>query len=289
MPNRPRGRRPARRAVHGAHQLHQPRPQHLQGAGDQRRAEHPGRLHRLRPGPQRLPAHLRPDADLLRPARARASRSASARRWPAATARPSSAACAAATTSSSRSSRRASAPRARPSAPTCRSPGGMLVMMPGMESKGVSRKIEDDAERRRLKQILDSLQAAQGRRVHPPHRERRQDQGRDRARLQVPHPPVGEHREEAATAARARSSCTPRATSSPAPCRDLFTQRRRPDRGGQQARWPTQIQDVIKLSNPRTKNKVELYDEPVPMFHKFGIEREIELMYSRHVPLPSGG
>src|SRR5918997_2162608 len=37
-------------------------------------------------------------------------------------------------------------------------PGRILVMMPGMSSKGVSRKIEDDAERRRLRQILDSLQ-----------------------------------------------------------------------------------------------------------------------------------
>src|SRR4029079_8012680 len=34
-------------------------------------------------------------------------------------------------------------------------PGRILVMMPGMASKGVSRKIEDDAERRRLRQILE--------------------------------------------------------------------------------------------------------------------------------------
>src|SRR3712207_1712851 len=36
-------------------------------------------------------------------------------------------------------------------------PGQMLVMMPGMEAMGVSRKIEDDQERRRLRQILDTL------------------------------------------------------------------------------------------------------------------------------------
>src|SRR5437762_3352092 len=36
-------------------------------------------------------------------------------------------------------------------------PGRILVMMPGMVSKGVSRKIEDEVERRRLRQILDSL------------------------------------------------------------------------------------------------------------------------------------
>ena len=34
---------------------------------------------------------------------------------------------------------------------------------------------------------------------------------------------------------------------------------------------------------------VELYESPVPLFHQANIEREIEMMYSRHVPLPSGG
>src|SRR5271166_3584973 len=36
-------------------------------------------------------------------------------------------------------------------------PGRILVMMPGMAKMGVSRKIEDEDERRRLRQILDSL------------------------------------------------------------------------------------------------------------------------------------
>src|SRR5688500_7430544 len=36
-------------------------------------------------------------------------------------------------------------------------PGRILVMMPGMSKLGVSRKIEDEVERRRLRQILDAL------------------------------------------------------------------------------------------------------------------------------------
>jgi ribonuclease E len=36
-------------------------------------------------------------------------------------------------------------------------PGQYLVMMPGVGKMGVSQKIEDDAERRRLRQILDGL------------------------------------------------------------------------------------------------------------------------------------
>ena len=50
------------------------------------------------------------------------------------------------------------------------------------------------------------------------------------------------------------------------------------------------IKEFFKIA-PRTKNavEIELYDSPVPLFHQANIEREIEQMYSRHVPLPSGG
>src|SRR5262249_18175271 len=49
------------------------------------------------------------------------------------------------------------------------------------------------------------------------------------------------------------------------------------------------IKEFFKIAMPRTKNKVDFYEDPIPLFHKAGIEREIEEMYSRHVPLPSGG
>ena len=49
------------------------------------------------------------------------------------------------------------------------------------------------------------------------------------------------------------------------------------------------VKDVIKISSPRSRNRVDLYENPVPLFHQANIEGEIEMMYSRHVPLPSGG
>jgi ribonuclease E len=40
---------------------------------------------------------------------------------------------------------------------------------------------------------------------------------------------------------------------------------------------------------PRFANRVKLYDEKVPLFHKYGIEDEIAKIQRRHVPLPEGG
>src|SRR6476619_7366248 len=41
-------------------------------------------------------------------------------------------------------------------------PGRILVMMPGMNKMGISKKIEDEVERRRLRTILDSLKPPKG-------------------------------------------------------------------------------------------------------------------------------
>ena len=69
-------------------------------------------------------------------------------------------------------------------------PGRIIVMMPGMSRTGVSRKIEDEVERKRLRQILDSLKPPQECGFIIRHRRHRQDQGRDPARPGIPHPPV---------------------------------------------------------------------------------------------------
>src|SRR6185437_4083440 len=166
-------------------------------------------------------------------------------------------------------------------------PGKILVMMPGVGKSGVSRKIEDDAERRRLRQILDQLE--------PPEDAgfiiRTAGVGATKAEIQ----------RDLSYLARLWSTFKKKRDSGPGPMelytegdlitrtvRDVFTtdvDRLVIDNKEVVRR----VKDVIKLANPRTPNKVELYEDPIPMFDKFGVEREIELMYSRHVPLPSGG
>jgi Rne/Rng family ribonuclease len=166
-------------------------------------------------------------------------------------------------------------------------PGRILVMMPGMSKLGVSRKIEDEEERKRLRQILDGLK--------PPKDcgfiIRTAGIGKSKADIE----------RDLKYLTRLFETLNKKAKSSAGPMElyaegDLVTRTVRDVMTSDVERIVVDNEDVarkikefFKLVAPRTKNKVDLYEEPVPLFHKYGIEKEIELMYSRHVPLPSGG
>jgi ribonuclease E len=166
-------------------------------------------------------------------------------------------------------------------------PGKILVMMPGVGKSGVSRKIEDEDERRRLRRILDELD--------PPNDAgfiiRTAGIGASKAEIQ----------RDLAYLARLWGTFKKKRDSGPGPVElytegDLITRTVRDVFTNDVDRLiidnkevVRRVKEVIKLANPRTKNKVEQYEDPIPMFDKFGVEREIEMMYSRHVPLPSGG
>ncbi|CAN5420221.1 hypothetical protein BH10PLA1_BH10PLA1_01430 [soil metagenome] len=166
-------------------------------------------------------------------------------------------------------------------------PGRILVMMPGMGKMGVSKKIEDDEERRRLRQILDGLK--------PP-----KDvgfiirtAGIDRSKLEIERDlkyltRLWENIEKKRESGPGAMELYTEGDLITRTVRDVFTNeidRIVVDNKDVAKR----IKEFIKITAPRTRNKVEIYEEMVPLFHKYGIEREIEEMYSRHVPLPSGG
>ena len=166
-------------------------------------------------------------------------------------------------------------------------PGRILVMMPGMANKGVSKKIEDDEERRRLRQILDGLQ--------PPKDVgfiiRTAGIGKTKAEIQ----------RDFVYLTRLWQMIEKQLESGPGPM-ELYTEGDLVSRTVRDVYSPDietivvdnedvakRVRDVIKLSNPRAKDKVEFYNGPIPLFHKYDIEKDIEMMHSRHVPLPSGG
>jgi ribonuclease E len=166
-------------------------------------------------------------------------------------------------------------------------PGRILVMMPGLGKMGVSRKIEDEEERRRLRQILDSLK--------PPKDVgfiiRTAGIGKSKTEIQ----------RDLTYLTRLWLTLDKKRASGPGPMElytegDLVTRTVRDFFSNEidaivvdNKDVAKRVKEVIKLANPRAKNKVELYEQTVPLFHRFGIERDIELMYSRHVPLRSGG
>ena len=165
-------------------------------------------------------------------------------------------------------------------------PGKILVMMPGMGKMGVSKKIEDEQERRRLRQILDGLK--------PPKDvafiirtagigKTKQEIERDLKYLtRLWETLVKKEKEPGPVELYTEGDLVTRTV------RDLFSadvERIVVDNKEVAQR----VKEVIKISSPRAKNRVDLYENPVPLFHQANIEREIEMMYSRHVPLPSGG
>src|SRR5437764_13344783 len=165
-------------------------------------------------------------------------------------------------------------------------PGRILVMMPGMSKFGISRKIEAEDERRRLRGILDGLKPIKDVgfiiRTAGVGKNKTEIQ-RDLTYLTRLWQNISKKmKEKAPVELYTEGDLIARTV------RDVFTsdvERIVVDSEDVEKK----IKDFVKILMPRTKNKVEMYEEGIPLFHKYGIEKEIELMYSRHVPLPSGG
>ena len=166
-------------------------------------------------------------------------------------------------------------------------PGRVLVMMPGMAKMGVSKKIEDETERTRLRKILDGLTppkdcgfiirtAGIGKSKLEIEKDlkylaRLWDQLKKQ--IEKDKPPVELYTEGDLITRTVRDVFTSDVDSIIVDDKETAKK----------------IKDFIKLAMPRTKNKVELYEEQLPLFHKYELEEVVESMYSRRVPLPSGG
>ena len=166
-------------------------------------------------------------------------------------------------------------------------PGRFLVMMPGMSRHGVSRKIEDEADRRRMRDLLGELTlppdmgfilrtAGLGR----PKRELQRDLN---YLLRLWKTVVGRIKRVSAPAELYQESDLVTRT-----IRDVYTsdfKRVVLD----DAETAKRVREFLQIAMPRTRPVVELYSQREPLFHRLGIEEEIERISMRQVPLPSGG
>jgi ribonuclease E len=166
-------------------------------------------------------------------------------------------------------------------------PGRFLVMMPGMGRLGVSRRIEDDDSRDKLRKQLSELELPNDMgfiaRTAALDRTKRELQGdltyltrlwrAVEKRIKQEPPPAELYRE---------SDLVIRTI------RDVFSndiERILVDDPDVSAR----AREFLSIFSPRSADIVTAYSDPVPIFHKYGIEEELERLHSRRVPLRSGG
>ncbi|MHC4171907.1 MAG: Rne/Rng family ribonuclease [Planctomycetota bacterium] len=166
-------------------------------------------------------------------------------------------------------------------------PGKYLVMMPWMRKHGVSHKIEDDDERKRLRQILEQSNLPKGQgfiiRTAGQGCSKKDIQNDLRylkrlwrvieKRIETEKAP-GELYQESDLVIRA--------------LRDVFNTKISKIICDSES-VVRKIKDFLFIAMPRLKQRVTFYDSKVPLFHKYRIEDEIAKIQSRTVELKSGG
>jgi len=166
-------------------------------------------------------------------------------------------------------------------------PGRLLVMMPDMDRVGISRRVDDEDQRRDMRRILDSLELPDGFGFIL------RTAGFDASRTEL--------QRDAAYLKRLWDAMEARSARTGAPCElytesDVLVRTLRDqidatvesivvDSAGSFERAKTFL-DVIA---PQSADKVKYYNGKVPVFDAYGIERQIDEIHSRIVPLPSGG
>ena len=166
-------------------------------------------------------------------------------------------------------------------------PGRLSVMMPYMDKVGVSRKIEDDNERKKMRKILDALNLPKGFGFIL------RTAALGKTKVDV--------KRDLAYLIRLWKLIEKRIESVGAPCQlynesDLLVRTIRDilrpsidvivvDSASSHER----ISTFLKIAAPRSSRKIIQYSGASPIFHAFDIERQIEEVHNREVELPSGG
>ena len=166
-------------------------------------------------------------------------------------------------------------------------PGRLLVMMPEMDNVGVSRKVDDEDQRREMRKILDSLDLPDGFGFIL------RTAGFDRSRTEL--------QRDATYLTRLWQAMEKRMERSGAPC-ELYTESDllvRTIRDVVDDSVHTIVVDTeaawdranlfLEVAFPKDPPRVLYYDRAAPIFHAFGVERQIMQIHAREVPLPSGG
>ncbi len=167
-------------------------------------------------------------------------------------------------------------------------PGRYLVLMPSLERTGVSRKIEDERERRRLKRILSSMKIPEGMGVIV------RTAGVGRTKIEL--------RRDLEYLLLAWEDFSKRLVSgrNPLPLyqesdvailtmRDLFTAETTESVIVDDEEVFRRMGDFTKKLMPEHIDRIVLHEGLRPIFHTHAIEQDFEKIFARRVELPSGG
>jgi ribonuclease E len=166
-------------------------------------------------------------------------------------------------------------------------PGKYLVMMPWMRKNGVSHKIEDEDERKRLRDILDEIDTPKGIGFII----RTAGEGCSKRDIQS----------DVRYLTRLWDAIQKRMDSEKAPSelyqesdlviralRDVYNSKIK-NIVCDSEQMVKKIKDFLSHAYPRQRTRVTLYNNGIPLFHKYKIEEEIEKIQSRTVQLKGGG
>ena len=165
-------------------------------------------------------------------------------------------------------------------------PGRYMVFMPNTKNIGISRRIEGEAERKRLKEIAHSLGTAAGGfilRTACEGRSKREIQ-RDLRFLTKLWKRIQQKAETAAAPLLIHQDLDLITRT----IRDFFT----PDTEKvvvDSAKDYRRIVDFVRNFMPRLRSKIVLYSDSEPLFDRYAIEEKIEKALDRRVWLRSGG
>ncbi len=166
-------------------------------------------------------------------------------------------------------------------------PGRYLVMMAGMSQLGVSRKIENDEQRRAMRKLLQEL--------NPPKNLGFiiRTAGMDRTKKEL--------QQDLLYLVRIWKLINERIASLAAPAelyqesdlvirtiRDLAVQ----DIDRIIVDDPVaadRVRDFLEIISPKSAGLVEVYGDPLPLFQRFNVERQIDRINSRRVEMANGG
>lgn len=165
--------------------------------------------------------------------------------------------------------------------------GRYIVLMPQDDSRGVSRKVDNDAQRKKIKEIASGLKIPEqyGFIVRTAGLDRtKAELNRDAAALVRTWKDIEKGaRKEKSTALLYED-------------RDLVVRMLRDYHSADitQILVDTEVAyarafDYFRMVMPRGRQVLELYDDKTPLFARHGVEEQVDTIFSRRVELPSGG